>query len=166
MAPSSRRRSPILRDPIRHWYDAVERYDASIASTLSLACDLASKNELHKGCLGRFAARSMKLRRIEVSDPNFDPFIRIGRLAHTQAVAIADISNRTRKLDARTIRQGAFARIGFCGCRYDEEGEWGNAEHRSPVHAASFMALRRPFFARRVRTNAFHFFIAARFSGM
>lgn len=147
-------------------YHPVEGNDTATATSFGGASDRLAKGQSKKCCLGRFTTRLMKFRGIEVGDPNFDPFIRVGRLAHTEAVAIADISNRARKLDARPIRQRTFAWIGVRGSDHSEKGKRGGAKHKSPVHAASFMVLWRPFFARRARTKAFHFFIAAHFSGM
>ena len=144
----------------------VEGNDTATSTSFCGASDRLAKGQSNKCCLGRFTTRSMKLRGIEVRDPNFDLFIRVGCLTHTEAITIADISNLTRELDARPIGQRTFAWIGLRGGRQNEEGKWGSAKHNSPAHAASFMAFRRLFFARRERTKAFHFVIAARFSGM
>jgi len=145
---------------------AVEGNDAATATSFGRANDRLAKGQSSERSLGRFTTRSMKFRGVEVGDPNLDPFLRVSCLAHTEAVAIADISNCAGELDAGMTRQAAFARIGLCGGRQNEEGKWGSAKHNSPAHAASFMAFRRLFFARRARTKVFHFFIAARFSGM
>jgi hypothetical protein len=83
---------------------SVEGNNTATSTSLRCTSDRLAKGQLNKSGFGGFTTRPMKLRGIEVSDPNFDPFIWVIRLAHAQAIAIADISNHTRKFDARTIR--------------------------------------------------------------
>lgn len=108
----------------------------------------------------------MKLWGIEIGQSNLDPFSRISGSTDAKAVAIADVSNGAAEHDARTGREGGFARIsaGRCGEASGREG--GDDQDAAPAHAAFFSAPLSFFLVRSARTYLSHFAIPARFSGM
>jgi hypothetical protein len=61
---------------------SVEGNNTAASTSLRRTNDRLAKSQPDKGGFGGFTARPMKLRGIEVSDPNFDPFIWVIRLAH------------------------------------------------------------------------------------
>lgn len=92
---------------------AVVGNDATAAPSLGRTYDFVMESDAFEGRFGRGAAGLVQFSRIEIREPNFNPFLGIGRLTNAKAVSVTDVSDDSEKL--RRVDSAVAPRMGRRG---------------------------------------------------
>ncbi|WP_157048040.1 hypothetical protein [Hyphomicrobium sp.] len=143
---------------------AVIGNDATAAPSLGRTYDFVMESDAFEGRFGRGAAGLVQFSRIEIREPNFNPFLGIGRLTNAKAVSVTDVSDDSGKADAGLTRQWRLAWVGVDGSDGTEQAEHSSDDEGATAHAACLNVLLAFFFLSSARTNLSHLAMPARFS--